>query len=410
MKYLWPNTAIIRVLFTHCLTTCCCFSSTSRQQRNEDRHATGVCSLVFGDCRCSKNRPSRFSFSESPLSSEEQLDNRDGRDDLGFSSDSSNNAQNERSLCSVATNCLKYPENDSTAKNTVKRNGMLFIEGGDFIMGTDAPIIEADGEHPGRQEHVKSFWLDEAEVSNAAFDEFVKATQYQTEAEIFGDSFVFAMHVKEEIAARGAAQIAPWWWSVTNTTWRYPEGPGSNISTRMNYPVVHVSWNDARTFCLWRGGRLPTETEWEFACKKALDGRPFPWDDTKETAEEQKSANIWQGVFPKTNTVVDGFDGTAPVDAYAPMRGLPIKNIIGNVWEWTEDIWQTIHDKGTRAKAAKAEQVKAAPGATHRVKKGGSFMCHKSYCFRYRCEARSENTDDTTASNVGFRCAADATA
>lgn len=230
----------------------------------------------------------------------------------------------------------------------------------------------------------------------------------------------------------------------------------------MNHPVVHVSWNDARAFCAWRNARLPTEVEWEFACKKALDGKAFPWDVDKVgvngmtrfllliqqthifhtntlsltslafmqvSADKQRSANIWQGNFPSTNTKEDGYESTAPVDAFSYMSGLRVKNIIGrpitscymlfyrifilheiklilkrpgNVWEWTEDEWSTKH-------SIKTEQGSANPPAdgSHRVKKGGSFMCHASYCFRYRCEARSENTADTSASNIGFRCAAD---
>ncbi|XP_003739538.1 formylglycine-generating enzyme [Galendromus occidentalis] len=273
---------------------------------------------------------------------------------------------------------------------------MVLVKGGEFIMGTNRPVILADGEHPARVKNISSFWLDATEVSNEAFEKFVHETGHLTDAETIGDSYVLGSTITESKAIQGAVQAAPWWFSVFGASWRNPEGPGSNIIKRMKHPVVHVSWRDAERYCEHYGKRLPNEAEWEMACKRSLGGKRFPWNDEVTDAENQRSANIWQGQFPNTNTKKDGYEGTAPVDTYDPYPGLPLKNMIGNVWEWTADAWTTDH--GTKPDGEE----------TRRVKKGGSFMCHASYCFRYRCEARSENTLDTSSVNVGFRCAADA--
>lgn len=278
------------------------------------------------------------------------------------------------------------------------RKGMVLLEGGQFKIGTDKPGILSDGEHPSRPVSLSSFWLDKLEVSNWQFLDFVKKKRHTTEAETLKDSFVLASMVKDISAVKGAVQAVPWWLSVRGADWRHPEGPGSDIDPdRWDHPVVHVTWNDAKAFCEYHNKRLPTEAEWEVACKKSLDGHQFPWNDTI-TADEQSDANIWQGEFPHKNTESDGFLGTAPVQEYKEGRGLPVKNMIGNVWEWTSDWWTTDHTGG----------LSPPKEGVIRVKKGGSFMCHASYCFRYRCEARSENTPDTSASNIGFRCAADA--
>uniref|UniRef100_A0A286XC54 Sulfatase modifying factor 1 n=1 Tax=Cavia porcellus TaxID=10141 RepID=A0A286XC54_CAVPO len=247
-----------------------------------------------------------------------------------------------------------------------------------FTMGTDDPQIKQDGEAPARRVTIDAFYMDAYEVSNA---EFEKSTINNTPVL---DCF--------EVAA------APWWLPVKGANWRHPEGPDSTIQHRPDHPVLHVSWNDAVAYCTWAGKRLPTEAEWEYSCRGGLQNRLFPWGN-KLKPKGQHYANLWQGEFPVTNTGEDGFQGTAPVDAFPP-NGYGLHNIVGNVWEWTSDWWTIYHS------VDETLNPKGPPSGKDRVKKGGSYMCHKSYCYRYRCAARSQNTPDSSASNLGFRCAA----
>ncbi|CAN7937620.1 unnamed protein product [Ixodes hexagonus] len=280
-----------------------------------------------------------------------------------------------------------------------RTNQMVLIKGGEFVMGTDKPVFAADGEAPARRVDVSDFFMDVHEVSNSEFERFVKATGHKTEAETFGDSFVLDSAISEE-TKRGITQAvaaAPWWLPVKGANWRHPEGPDSTISHRMDHPVIHVSWNDAVAYCQWAGKRLPTEAEWEYACRSGLSNRLFPWGN-KWAPNEQIRANIWEGQFPSVNTAEDGFLGTAPVTAF-PSTKFGLKNIIGNVWEWTSDWWVTQHSKEHQT------NPKGPDTGVDKVKKGGSFMCHQSYCYRYRCAARSQNTPDTSAYNIGIRCA-----
>ncbi|XP_072276543.1 formylglycine-generating enzyme isoform X2 [Pyxicephalus adspersus] len=283
-----------------------------------------------------------------------------------------------------------------------QRDGMVLLPSGVFTMGTDNPGIPPDGEGPARQVHIASFYMDVYEVSNAEFEKFVEAIHYTTEAENYGDSFVFEGLLSEEIKSKihQAVAAAPWWLPVKRANWRHPEGPDSDISDRMDHPVVHVSWNDAFAYCTWAGKRLPTEAEWEYACRGGLENRLFPWGNVLEP-KGQHYANVWQGNFPNTNTGEDGYVKTSPVKAF-PANGYGLYNMVGNVWEWTADWWTTQHSPD------QAHNPKGPSFGKDKVKKGGSYMCHKSYCYRYRCAARSQNTLESSASNLGFRCAADA--
>ncbi|XP_006897144.1 PREDICTED: sulfatase-modifying factor 1 [Elephantulus edwardii] len=278
---------------------------------------------------------------------------------------------------------------------------MVLIPAGTFTMGTDDPQIQQDGEAPARRVTVHAFYMDAHEVSNAEFEKFVNATGYLTEAEKFGDSFVFEGMLSEQVKTdiQQAVAAAPWWLPVKGANWRHPEGPDSTVLHRLDHPVLHVSWNDAVAYCTWAGKRLPTEAEWEYSCRGGLENRLFPWGN-KLQPRGQHYANIWQGHFPVSNTGEDGFRGTAPVDAFPP-NGYGLYNMVGNVWEWTSDWWTVQHS------AEEMLNPKGPPSGRDRVKKGGSYMCHKSYCYRYRCAARSQNTPDSSASNLGFRCAAD---
>ena len=278
---------------------------------------------------------------------------------------------------------------------------MAFIERGIYVMGSDLPVIVADGEAPARRVQITEFYMDVHEVSNAEFARFVKDTNYKTEAEKFGDSFVMDYFLSNQTLSTvsQAVKDAPWWVPVKGATWLHPEGPDSDIRQRLDHPVLHVSWNDAQAFCRWAGKRLPTEAEWEYACRAGREDRHFPWGN-KWMPNDQYYGNVWTGEFPTVNDAQDGFDKTAPVTAF-PNSKFGLKNMVGNVWEWTSDYWTIRHNALILHKDPTGPE-----SGKDKVKKGGSFMCNKSYCYRYRCAARSQNTPDSSAHNLGFRCAA----
>lgn len=288
--------------------------------------------------------------------------------------------------------------------NRDPKAGMIYLEGGSFLMGTeDQEGFPADGEGPVREITLDPFYIAPCAVTNAEFKEFVDATGYLTEAETFGWSFVFHLFVPEETAKKvtAAPQQTPWWWKVDGSSWKYPEGPESSIEDRMDHPVIHVSWNDAMAYCKWAGKRLPTEAEWEYAARGGLVQKRYPWGDLLKPGEEHL-CNIWQGKFPVKNNASDGFVGTAPVNTFLP-NGYGLYNVSGNVWEWCLDWFNRDYGK----KSPRVNPKGPSHGES-RVMRGGSYLCHKSYCNRYRVAARSSNTPDSSSGNMGFRCAADA--
>jgi sulfatase modifying factor 1 len=270
--------------------------------------------------------------------------------------------------------------------------------GGVFMMGSDDLRFPEDGEGPPRQVTVGEFAIACFAVSNLQFGDFVRATGYTTDAERFGWSFVFAGLVPDETrrAVGSRAADTPWWIPVPHAYWAQPEGPPSTVLDRLDHPVVHVSWNDAKAYCQWSDTRLPSEAEWELAARGGFEQANYPWGNELMPGGEHR-CNIWQGSFPDCNTVEDGFAGTAPVHAFKP-NGYGLHNMAGNVWEWCEDFFSPAYHRVTSA-----ENPLQAEPAANRSLRGGSFLCHESYCNRYRVAARSSNTPESSASNIGFR-------
>jgi sulfatase modifying factor 1 len=285
--------------------------------------------------------------------------------------------------------------------------GMVEIPGGPFVMGSDAADgFPDDGEGPVREVELSPYLIDAQAVSNADFHRFVSHTGYATEAESLGWSFVFTRFVRGRARAAvlpGRLPGTPWWLGVRGADWRHPEGPGSGLAARADHPVVHVSWADAGAYAAWAGKRLPTEAEWERAARGGLQGRRLPWGDVLRPAGEVRS-NTWRGVFPTRHEDGAGFTGTVAVDAYPP-NGLGLYNVAGNVWEWCADWFSPAWHAA--ASAATRVDPQGPSSGSERVMRGGSYLCHASYCNRYRVAARTSNTPDAASGHLGFRCAAD---
>lgn len=280
---------------------------------------------------------------------------------------------------------------------------MVALPGGEFLMGTDDPDgFPADGEGPVRRVFVDPFLMDTTPVTNEAFARFIALTGYRTEAERFGWSFVFAgdLRLTEGLEERAAVPGVEWWKRIDGACWDHPEGPESSLAERQSHPVVQVSWNDAAAYAAWAGKRLPTETEWEYAARGGLEQQLYPWGNELLPGGEHR-CNIWQGSFPHLNTAEDGFTGVCPVDAF-PANGFGLFSMTGNTWEWCADWFDAVH----HVHATRVNPV-GPPSGTARVLKGGSYLCHQSYCNRYRVAARSSNTPESGTTNMSFRCVRD---
>ncbi|MFD5764447.1 formylglycine-generating enzyme family protein [Streptomyces sp. NPDC127049] len=270
------------------------------------------------------------------------------------------------------------------------------LAGGRFLMGDHFDEgYPADGEGPVHAVRVAPFAIDTTTVTVAMFESFVHATAYATVAEREGSSAVF----HQAVAARradivGVDPVAPWWLEVRGADWRRPHGPLSEAER--DHPVVHVAWEDAMAYCAWAGRRLPTEAEWEYAARGGLEGHRFAWGDELRPGGRWP-CNIWQGPFPHTNTAEDGWLATAPVRSYPP-NAFGLYEVAGNVWEWCADWFAA--DYYARSPA---DSPQGPAHGERRVMRGGSYLCHASYCHRYRVAARSSNTPASSSGNCGFR-------
>lgn len=270
------------------------------------------------------------------------------------------------------------------------------IPGGKGLLGTNAPVLLPDGESPARTTPIKPFRIGATTVTNAEFAAFVDDTGFVTEAERLGWSFVFWSQVPEAIGATQAVAGIEWWRKVDGATWRDINGPGTHAAAwHPDHPVVQVSWSDATAYAAWAGGRLPTEAEWEHAARGGLGDVRFPWGNREPDDDSFLPCNIWQGNFPQTNTCADGHATTAPARSFDP-NGYGLYNMVGNVWEWTADPFRIRSLK-------KQVRARLATMKGYRLAKGGSFLCHQSYCYRYRIAARSGNSPDSTTTHQGFR-------
>lgn len=272
------------------------------------------------------------------------------------------------------------------------------IPAGDYLLG-DAfdEGYPYDSEGPQRTVHLDAFDIDATPVTNAQFARFVDATGYVTDAEGYGDSAVFHLAVRGAPGdVIGSAAGAPWWLRVRGADWRHPYGSLSSLDDLADHPVVHVSWADASAYAAWAGRALPTEAQWEAAARGGLVGARFAWGDDL-TPDGKWMCNIWQGRFPTMNTKEDGWLATSPVGTY-PANGYGLYDVAGNVWEWCADRFETAPPParpGMRMLPVMQEE--------RRVTRGGSYLCHDSYCNRYRVAARTGNTPDSTTGNCGFR-------
>lgn len=271
----------------------------------------------------------------------------------------------------------------------------VHIPGGPALVGTNTPQIPDDGESPLRKTKLDPFLMGATTVTNAEFAAFVADTGYVTEAERFGWSFVFWAQVPDSYGAtRGVVEVE-WWRHVDGAYWAAPNGLGTEDACLPDHPVVQVSWADARAYCDWVGGRLPSEAEWEHAARGGLEDVPFPWGDAEPDDDAHTPCNIWQGQFPEVNTCRDGYATTAPAQSFAP-NGYGLYNMVGNVWEWTSEPYRIRSLK--RHVKNRLREMKG-----YKLSKGGSFLCHRSYCYRYRIAARSGTSPDSSTTHHGFR-------
>lgn len=301
-----------------------------------------------------------------------------------------------------------------TGSEAILAEGMVWIPAGSFVMGD--PDQSFQDTTPLHRVHVDGFWMDRTEVTNTQFARFVAATGYVTVAERKPDPKDFPGAKVDDLVPGSQVFTPPredtslanpyvWWRYVPGASWRHPEGPGSNLVGRQNHPVVHICWYDAIAYAKWAGKRLPTEAEWEYAARGGLDRKRYCWGDELLPGGKWQ-ANIWQGRFPRENTRLDGFAGTAPVASFPP-NGYGLHDMAGNVWEWCSDFYRPDYyavspERNPQGPDSSFDPVE--PNISKRVQRGGSFLCSDSYCVRYRPGTRGKGDMDSGTSHAGFRC------
>lgn len=283
------------------------------------------------------------------------------------------------------------------------RAALVDIPGGIFQMGARRSRFSQDFDSPKRKVKVDPFLISPTAVTTAEYAEFVRQTGYRTIAETEGWSYVFHLFLEDPAAWPRQPANLYWWRAVDGACWSAPEGPGSSWQDRPDHPATHIAWYDALAYVTWAGLRLPSEAEWERAARGGLVNRKFPWGD-RLVPEDGFAMNTWQGAFPNHNTAEDGFIGTAPVTSFRP-NGYGLYNMTGNVWEWVADYFGPYSQSTTKLPVYNPQGP--ATGNT-RVQRGGSFLCHDSYCDRYHVHSRTSNEPDSSTSNAGFRVAASA--
>lgn len=327
-------------------------------------------------------------------------------------------------ICIVLIINISCKNSDPKKDKLVSKEGMVFIPGGNFDMGGDNEEARSD-EFPKHQVTVSSFWMDIAEVTNSQFKKFVDATGYTTTAErkIDWDEISImlppdtpkphdsllspASLVFKEVSTSNLNDYSKWWSLVKGANWKQPFGPGSDIIGKENFPVVHVSWEDANAYCEWSGKRLPTEAEFEFASRAGKINSVYTWGDEKVDNGVLK-ANTWDGEFPKKNTIKDKFYYAAPVKSFKP-NNYGLYDLAGNVWEWCSD-WYHANYYSMLPKQGSVDPIgpdssydPVEPFSEKKVIRGGSFLCNDSYCSGYRNAARMKTTPDSSSLHTGFR-------
>ena len=322
------------------------------------------------------------------------------------------------------TQAIETParEREPTQPLPVAHPEMVWVEGGEFLMGSDHHYPE---ERPVHRVRVDGFRIDRTPVTNGEFRRFVEATGYVTFAEIAPDGKNYPGALPHMLRAgslvftppRRAVNLTDWsqWWQFKfGAFWRRPYGPDSSLAGLEEHPVVHIAYRDAEAYAKWAGKELPTEAEWEFAARGGLEGAEYAWGD-EFMPQQRHMANTWQGEFPHENTRADGFTRTSPVTSYPP-NGYGLYDMIGNVWEWTTDWYGARHEESSASGCCASENPRgAAEGGSYdpcmpeiriprKVLKGGSHLCAPNYCRRYRPAARHAEPIDTSTSHVGFRC------
>ena len=332
----------------------------------------------------------------------------------------------------MISSCKQTNEVDDTQYNIPKVSGMVWIPGGTYDMGaSDGDRMALLHEKPKHTVKVEGFYMDQTEVTNAEFSEFVEATTYVTTAEhpvdwelvksqlppgtpkphdsLLRPGSLLFKKTKESVP--NLYDFSQWWrWSI-GANWKEPEGKGSSIKGKDNHPVVHVSYEDALAYCNWAGRRLPTEAEWEFAARGGKRDKIYFWGNL--TDKLSSYVNSWEGEFPVENTQADGFEKTAPVKTYPP-NGYGLYEISGNVWEWTSD-WYNVNyyndclSNGVtdNPKGSKKAYNPNNPYIDERVIRGGSFLCNASYCASYRVSSRMATDTNTSLEHLGFRTVMD---